>query len=271
MPDDASPRTHRRRFLAAVTGSLPLALAGCLGGSDDGATDSSTADPTTNTPEPTESDATTSEGTPETTDQPTTEPTTTQSAPRDVSFQSSAGETIEATLYGQGSCGLILVPQINLDRESWEPQARRWAEQGHLVAAIDEGEQKTAGVRAAVQYLTTEQGVSTVVLVGASAGGKAAIEAAAAESAVSGVAGLSASGGADVADQLDMRVFLAVSEGDADRFVQTTKDVRARAGEPKELQLYDGSAHGQRLFDSDHADDLLARLDTFVEKSCVGQ
>ncbi|MBX0324314.1 alpha/beta hydrolase [Halomicroarcula sp. F13] len=182
-----------------------------------------------------------------------TESTTTTGS-SDVSFDTSGGATVEGTLYGAGDCGVVLVPQINLDRESWRPQAERLASNGWLALAIDEGEQRVAAVRAAVEFLRSERAVSSVVLVGASTGG-AAIVGAAAEipDRVDGVVTLSAAGGAERAGALTGQKLFVVSEGDEQRFVDIATRLHDDASDPKRLLTFDGAAHGQRLFESEHS------------------
>lgn len=192
--------------------------------------------------------------------------------PTDVGFSKPDGGEVTATLYGGGDCAVVLVPQVNLDRQSWDEYARRLADADYLAMAIDEGEdEKAAGVTAAVSYLQRETDVDSIVLVGASTGGEAVVRAAAAAApdVVDGAVTLSAAGGADVAGDLTMPALFVVSEGDEERFVQTANDLAAGAAGDRQLVSYEGSAHGQRLFESSHADDLRSRLADFLERACT--
>jgi pimeloyl-ACP methyl ester carboxylesterase len=179
------------------------------------------------------------------------------------------GATIEATAYGSGECGVVLVPQINLDRDSWQPQAELIADMGHLALAIDEDpDDRPASVRGAIQYLRQRHGISAIVLVGASTGGEAVIVAnATTDATVDGTITLSAAGGADYASKLQGQSLFVVSEDDEDRFVRIARQLYQEAPDP-ELVEYDGSAHGQRLFTSEHGDDLRDLIRTFVAESC---
>lgn len=187
-----------------------------------------------------------------------------------VSFVAPHGATIEASLYGNGDCGVILVPQVNLDRESWQPQAELIADMGHLALAIDEdSDNRSASVRGAIQYLREEQAVSTIVLVGASTGGEAVVVANAnTDTPVAATVTLSAAGGTEHASTLEGRSLFVVSNGDEDRFVRIAQELHEAAPEPKQLVEYDGSAHGQGLFDSPHGDALRSTVRSFIADVC---
>ena len=262
-----SEKSSRREFLArtAVVTS-PLGLAGCLTGgsssSDDGGSETTTSEEGDETSTTSETD-TTEESTDKT-------GTSTTESPRSVSFEAPHGATIEATAYGSGDCGIVLVPQINLDRGSWEPQAEMVAEMGHLALAIDEDpDNRAASVRGAIRYLREQQGISTLILVGASTGGEAVVVAnAETDATVDGTITLSVAGGAGHASDLQGRSLFVVSKGDEDRFVRIARELHQGAPEPKKLVEYEGSAHGQGLFDSEHGDNLRDRIRTFVSEVC---
>ncbi|WP_435317293.1 dienelactone hydrolase family protein [Haloarchaeobius sp. TZWSO28] len=256
---------HRRRFLTTLGAVTVTSLAGCSSGSSTDDQPATTDATGTATPDDTTGQSgTDTPGTGER--QKDGGETTTE--PHTVEFESPAGTTVTGTLAGRGDCGVVFVPQVNLDRESWRPQRERFAAAGHRVLTIDEGERKTAAVRGAVQYLQSAHGIQQLVLVGASSGGEAVVEAAAAELAVDAVAALSPAGGSDAAGSLDARLLVVVSDGDEDRFVRTARDIHEGAAEPKELVTYDGAAHGQGLFESEHGDRLRQTLDEFVTTAC---
>lgn len=270
-------RTSRRQFLVSVG---IVGLAGCTGirpGDEPGGTDTATPTATsTTTDSPAEGTATAAGTETETatetqttgTDSPTTE------SPETVQFQSTAGTEVTGSLYGgrDGACGVVLVPQINLDRGSWQPQAERLAGIGHLVLAIDEDPNNRAeSARGALKYLRRTVGVDRILLVGASSGGEAVVraDARAETGTVQGLVTLSAAGGVDVAEDLQGRKLFVVSENDDDRFVRTAKQLHEKAPEPKALKIYSGSAHGQGIFDTTHGDDLADRLFGLVEDVCT--
>lgn len=264
-------RLFARRRLLRAGGAVGLAgLAGCAGlGSDGDPTDAKA----------TETDAAGGDDTPTGTDDGSgTEtddgtPTADASRRETVAFQSTADTEVEGTLYGAGDCGVVFVPQINMDRGSWQPRAERVAERGHAALPIDEDpDNRAASALGALRYLRDEVGVSRVVLVGASSGGEAVVRATAGaeDGTVQGLVTLSAAGGEDVAGGLQGRKLFVVSENDDDRFVTTAEGLFENASEPKELKVYGGDAHGQRIFDSDHGDDLRERLFGLIEDACGG-
>lgn len=255
----------RRDLLAAGVGLAgTLGLAGCLSGDADDAGQGGTA-----TTEP----ATATNRVGATTEAETeTEGRTagTASGPTDVTFEAPHEATIPATAYGGGDCGVVLVPQVNLDRGSWRPQAELVASTGRQALAIDEDpDDRAASVRGAIRYLREERGVSTVVLVGASTGGAAVVVAnAETDVPVAGTVALSPAGGVDHADALTGRSLFVVATADEDRFVRIANDLEAAAPEPKELIEFEGSAHGQGLFESEHGEALRSRLQTFLDEAC---
>ena len=267
-------RTTRRHVLA-TSGSLlgAVALAGCQQ-DDDGDGETTTAGETTTTDGATTADETQDGSDEETTDEEVTE-TTVEGRPTDVSFDAPHGATIEGTLYGSGTCGVVLVPQVNLDRGSWEADANRLAEQeGLTVLAIDEDpDDRASSVRGAMQYLREQHDVSSLVLVGASSGAVAVVAANAnsEEGAVDGTIALSPGGGEEYASELQGRTLFVVSEADDERFVRVTKKLHEDAPHPSELITYEGSAHGQRILESAHGDDLRTRIQEFTASACSGE
>lgn len=264
----------RRGALSLLTAGV-AGLAGCSGDGGDGDGGDDAADATTQ--ETTTAEATTAppgaatdEGTGEsaTADARTTDAADTPSE-RDVQFESPAGATVEGTLFGSGDCGVVLVPQINMDRGSWDPQARRWAEAGYAVLPIDEGEEKAAAVRGAVRYLREKVGVSSVVLVGASSGGEAVVTAATTlDDRVAGVVAISPGGGTQHAGDLRTRGLFVVSESDDDRFVTNAQTLAEDSPGESDLVTYEGDAHGQRIFDSQHGAALFDRISAFLREVC---
>lgn len=270
MRTDESSRRQVVARIAVVTSTV--GLAGCLtdgpGDSDEGPTETATRDDdgAASTPDDTETTGDTETETPtdsETDDEP-------PENQRTVMFEAPHGDTIEATAYGGGDCGVVLVPQINMDRESWQSQGEWIADMGHLALAIDEDpDDRASSVRGAIQYLSEQEDISSVVLVGASSGGEAVVIAnAETDATVDGTITLSAAGGEDRASDLQGRSLFVVSEDDDDRFVRIARELHEGAPEPTELLEYEGSAHGQRIFTSEHGDDLQDRVRTLIADVC---
>lgn len=255
-----------RRRILTVTALTTTGVAGCANRGPGGQTETT---PDTTTETATETDA-------EVTDEasPTdTSPTAGSKRTETVTFQSTAGTTVKGTLYGRGDCGVVLVPQINMDRPSWKPQATMLAERGHAALAIDEDpDHRWESALGAARFLRSSKGVSRLVLVGASSGGEAVVRANAnaKKGSIDGLVTISAGGGAEVADQLQGQKLFVASKEDDKRFVQTAKDLHRKAPKPKALKLYEGSAHGQRIFNSPHGTDLTERLLNIVKRSCGG-
>ena len=108
---------------------------------------------------------------------------------REVSFLTSDGGRVFASLYGVGDHGVVLAHGAVFNKESWAEQSELLMEKGFRVLAIDfrgygksqAGSQKNAlhlDVLAAVRYLH-DQGTKRVSVVGGSMGGGAAAQAAA--------------------------------------------------------------------------------------------
>lgn len=260
MVENAPLLRPNRRGLLIASGSLlgGVNLAGCLDGQVGSSPD------TTSTELSSSANRTLSVAT-----------KTTQSntiGTKDVTIKSIEGSTVRGTVYGDGTCGIILVPQINMDRESWDKEATRLATQGHLVLTIDEDpDNRAASVLGAIHYLRQEQQVERVNLIGASTGGEAVVKAnaKAPAGAVDGTITLSAGGGEQYAEQLQGGLLFIVSKADEERFVTVARILHRKAPQPKQLKLYSGDAHGQRLFNSDHADALREQITQLISSACT--
>lgn len=204
-------------------------------------------------------------------------------SPEQVSFPTSDGGVVFADLYGQGERAVVLAHGGRFDKESWAKQAPVLAEAGFRVLAIDfRGKGRSRGgpdsdgswgewpldVLAAVRYLRGS-GAKTVSVVGGSIGGWAAAEAAmAAEPGEIDRLVLLAAGTVDAPERMPGRKLFITARGDLDaRGVPRLEAIReqfARAPEPKELVVLDGSAHAQFLFDTDQGERLLAEILRFL-------
>lgn len=255
-------RPTRRRLLAL--GSA-VALAGCTDSRSDGdETDDEGTEEATD--EGAESGSNSSAD--ETATENGGESDSTEIEPESVTFESADGSDVAASVYGDGSCVIVLIPQINMEKESWDDQARALAEDGHLAVPIDPGERRVDAVSGVVTGLREERTVDRVILVGASIGGEAALLAAADEIDVDGVVAISPGGGGDRSGEIDASLLLIVAEGDDDRFVSETERAYDEAIEPKQLLTVEGSEYGQRLFDSAEGSEVTTKVVEFVDRVC---
>ena len=203
--------------------------------------------------------------------------------PKHVSFQTQDGGLIHADLYGKGNRGVLLAHGGRFNKESWEKQAQQLAKVGFRVLAIDfrgYGQSRGPGqtdiftaplyldVLAGARYLR-ETGAKTVSAVGGSMGGGAAADAASAQPG-----------------QIDRLVLLgATPMGPPEKlklpklYIMTRDDTSgsgprlpalqahyAKAPEPKELILLDGSAHAQFIFETEHAERVMREIVRFLSE-----
>lgn len=216
---------------------------------------------------------------------PTAVITPTAVTPEAVTFVTADGITLSGTLYGAGATALILSNMGDNDPTAWEREALRFAEEGYLVlsyrfrypprtnrftAAM--ANQTVDDLQAAVTFART-RGAQTIVLLGASLGGMATAKVAA---SIQPAAMVVISAPADLlefdfqvtADELAAitapKLFVA-SQDDTIVPNAATQQMFDLAAEPKEMQLYPGSAHGVQLFTTEQAPDLRRRLLAFVQ------
>ena len=210
-------------------------------------------------------------------------------ATRIVTFTTADGVTLHGTLYGNGTTAVILSTMGAQRQETWVPFARQIAARGYLALTYnfrywvtdtrmqDSMRDKAAeDLRAAVAFVR-QQGAQRVVLIGASLGALASIKAAS-DVQPAAVVVMAAPFGSFPAlpslqvDQADLRAIAAPklfinTEHDQGGFTASTQQMFEAAPDPKELQIYPGSAHGTDLFDTDQASALTQRLIEFVEQS----
>ena len=180
-------------------------------------------------------------------------------------------DSVEGLTFGSDDapCGIVFVPQINMDRASWTTRAEALTGDDRFGLAIDPDENRSTAIRGALEYLRTTVGVEHVVLVGASIGGEAAVVTAAeASDEVDGLVALSPGGGTEHASEISARSLFVVAEDDDERFVETTRTLHENAPEPTRLEVLSGDDHGQRLFETDRGDELERWIDDLVAIAC---
>jgi pimeloyl-ACP methyl ester carboxylesterase len=189
---------------------------------------------------------------------------------------------VHGDLYGSGSRGLILAHGGRFNKESWMPQVRAFADAGFTVLAINfrgdrvnpdgspsaEGStaDNAADVLASARYLHG-MGVKSVSAIGASLGGDAVGEADAANPGEFECVVFLASEGGDHPEKLTGRKLYIVARGDASddgARLPRIKDRFARAPEPKNLVLVDGTAHAQYLFGTSEGPRVMQEILAFL-------
>ncbi len=192
-----------------------------------------------------------------------------------VSFPTQDGGIVYADLYGKGERGVVLAHGGRFTKQSWAKQAQVLTKAGFRVLAIDfRGRGQSRGpqsksdddgaeydVLAAVRYLH-KAGTKTVSVVGASFGGEAAADASIdAESGEIDRLVLLAAWTARSPEKMKGRKLLIVARDDANDEGPRLPKIRAnyeKTTGPKELIIFDGSAHAQFLFDTDQGERLRA-------------
>lgn len=204
-----------------------------------------------------------------------------------VSIRAADGGFVEADSYGAGDRGVVLAPGGRFDRASWRNQARELAIAGYRVVAIDFRAAVAAragreteclydatclarDVLAAVRHLR-ETGARTVAIVGASLGGGAAAQAAveAPSGAIDRIV-LLAHMPVAAPEQIKGRKLFIVARhdtgsGDLPRLPGIQAQF-ARAAEPKELLVLEGSAHAQFIFQTDEGERLMRAILRFLSE-----
>jgi pimeloyl-ACP methyl ester carboxylesterase len=203
-------------------------------------------------------------------------------AQQHVSFPTRDGGLVYADVYGKGDRGVVLAHGARFNKESWAKQASALAAAGYRALAIDfRGYGPSHGpgqadiftaplhldVLAAVAYLK-KTGAKTVSLVGGSMGGGAAGKAVA--EAPSGeidrLVLLAALPDVPPA-KLTCRKLYLVARDDSDGTGPRLPRIRAQyeqAPQPKELIVFDGSAHAQFLFQTDQGERVMREILRFL-------
>ncbi len=202
-----------------------------------------------------------------------------------VAIPTPDGGEVHADVYGSGDRGVVLAPGGRFDRSSWRLQARALADAGFRVLAIDfraavrarAGEESgclydpaclAGDVLAAVRYLR-ETGARTVSVVGGSLGGGAAGQAAveAREGEIERVV-LLAHLPIVAPERMKGRKLFIVSRDDRGSGDQPRlpgiRDQFAKATDPKELVILEGSAHAQFIFATPEGDRVMREILRFL-------
>lgn len=160
-----------------------------------------------------------------------------------------------AIVWGTGPVGVVLAHGAAFDAASWTAQAEAIALDGATVVAVEDvtGE----SLAAAAEQLRT-MGVSSVTLIGASAGADAVLRTAARESGLADQLILLSPN--LVVEDLGDEPKLFIASEDEPRADVSQQIVDRSAGDRNEVVLVPGAAHAQRMFDSPHADEVLGLI-----------
>ena len=198
-----------------------------------------------------------------------------------VAFQAEDGVVIRGHLYAQpgpARKAVIFAHMFPADQISWKQTAQELTAAGVATLTFDfrgygesDGDKEIDKIyldlESAVLFLESRD-FSEIYLVGASMGGTASLKVAATE-AIAGVVAVSApvefrglSAEDEVAQVTAPKLFIA-SSGDGAAADALHYFVGA-APDPKESQVFDGSAHGTDLLQSEHADALKQLIIDFI-------
>ena len=178
---------------------------------------------------------------------------------REVSFSASDGGKIHANLYGSGDHAVVLAHGGVFNKESWHSLATAISKQKMQALAIDfrgygKSQAGTSGralhldLLAAVEFLKAA-GVERISMLGGSMGGAAAATAAAEIDDLNKLILLAPAKVESPKKLKGDKLFIA-SMGD--RFRSSMEVAFRKAKLPKKIILYDGNAHAQHLFKTDH-------------------
>ncbi len=189
--------------------------------------------------------------------------------------------TLRGHFYGPlNEVGVILSHMLPSDQSAWSEFADVLAEEGYAVVTFDfRGFGETGGERElskldedlsrAVGFLR-DRNKQQIFLIGASMGGTTSLVVAARED-LAGVVAVSAPAQFDSQDALaavasitEPKLFIA-SEDDTEAATSLAALVAA-AGEPKDEQVYTGSAHGTDLLQGEHSAAILELILAFLRE-----
>jgi pimeloyl-ACP methyl ester carboxylesterase len=199
-----------------------------------------------------------------------------------ATFETPDGATIAGELYGTGKTAVVFSVMGNC-RPGWRDFAQLTAAQGMMALTYpwrgcrdsgfpDEAElQKFVDdARGAINFVRG-QGAEKIILVGASLGGLASATLAV-ESGASGLVVVASPPGipdwgfeVDPANlDTDIPKLFITAESDSTVPASQTRQLHDLAAQPKELQVYPGSAHGTDLFQTESGEAMQQRILQFI-------
>jgi len=201
-----------------------------------------------------------------------------------VNFTTQDDIKLAGTVFGEGDLAVILahMGMPDVDQQSWQPFARLLAERGFTALTFDfRGRGKSEGnpvfntlpydVDAAIQFLQ-DRGYERIVCIGASMGGTACMRAALDHdlAGLGVIASVMSNGkpnqvSAYEVQQLTLPKVFAYAGNEAPAVVIDMKIISDLAPEPKLVQVYQASAHGTNLFNTEYGGQLTELLIGFLE------
>jgi pimeloyl-ACP methyl ester carboxylesterase len=196
---------------------------------------------------------------------------------REEAISTPDGETLEATVAGDGPLGVVIAHGSNATRENWYDAGGQIAASGDFTVVMLNlrGYEGSTGTKrsnqdidilAALDWLNTQDGIESVSLIGSSMGATSVLDAAGDRPGdVRSVVALSPPQQSASMDaigavpNLSMPVMLLVAEGDTS-FVASTTAIADALG--IEAQQVKGSGHGTGMFADN--DDLVAEIVEFL-------
>ncbi len=166
-----------------------------------------------------------------------------------------------ALLWGSGEHGLLLLHGAVYDAASWEDQATVLANHGFSVLAMEE--LAPDAVQDGIAYLMKTCGVSGFTVIGASAGGSAALKVLADKpEGITGLILLSATGDVDALGEYPKLFVASAGEGFEQRLESMANDA---PGDQNQTLILPGSAHAQAIFPTDQGEPLVNAILAFLD------
>ena len=170
----------------------------------------------------------------------------------------------EASFFeAKGDKGVVLAHQFGTNKESWHFMAELL--QKRDIAAVSIATTDPENVLAAVTFLKNKKH-NDITLIGASRGGSAIINALDnyPDIGVNNIILLAPGDYQSSAPASDTIKKLVIITRE-DRFKRFAYHVYEQSAGPKQLKEYDGDVHGQKMFDSEHREDVIELMIGFIE------
>ena len=201
-----------------------------------------------------------------------------------VNFTTQDNIKLAGTLFGEGELAVILahMGMPDVDQQSWQPFALILAERDFTALTLDfRGRGKSEGnpvyntlpydIFAAIQFLK-DRGFERIVCIGASMGGTACMRAAVDHdlAGLGVIASVMSNGKPNQVSVFDIQQMtlpkvLVYAGNEAPAVVIDMKIISEFAPEPKLVQVYQASAHGTNLFNTEYGSQLTELLIGFLE------